>query len=247
MSRPLLGSNPVVSGANILVVSQHRGECELIQDVLGGLGATTEITEDRTHAAGLLERRKFSGIFLGAESSLTKSFELVGQIRRSPSNQKTPVVLIVDPGNSKKLVEAYKAGVTFTVLRPLNEKKLAQILSLARGSMLAEQRNYHRVPASLPIRFRAGPRTGEGKSIDISRTGVLFGTAEAMRVGQTVETEISLPGEGSRISAGGEAARVDQEGRVAIRFTRLPVDDLERLKRFLESQATVEAPSVSPD
>jgi CheY-like chemotaxis protein len=237
----------VVSGANILLVSQHRDECELIQGVLSDLGATTEIVEDRTLAAGLLERRKFSGIFLGAESSLTKSFELVGQIRRSPSNQKTPVVLIVDPGSSRKLVETYKAGVTFTLLRPLSEKKLAQILSLASGSMLAEQRNYQRVPASLPIRFRAGPKAGEGKSIDISRTGVLFGTAEARRVGQTVEMEISLPGEGGRISARGEAARVDQEGRVAVRFTRLPVDDLERLKRVLESQAMGEAPSVSPD
>jgi hypothetical protein len=84
-------------------------------------------------------------------------------------------VLIVDPGNSKKLVEAYKAGVTFTVLRPLNEKKLAQILSLARGSMLAEQRNYHRVPASLPIRFqelergRASTSVGLGFSLERRR------------------------------------------------------------------------------
>jgi CheY-like chemotaxis protein len=140
--------------------------------------AQAEIIEDRADVGELIERQKFAGIILDGKLIGRRRLELVHRIRRSPSNSKTPIVLILDPQDTGWLMDAYRAGVAFSVIRPLGEKKLNQLLTLAGGSMLAEQRSYIRLPASLPVRFLAGKRSGQGQSINISRSGLLFRTSD---------------------------------------------------------------------
>lgn len=101
--------------------------------------------------------------------------------------------------------------------------------------MLAEQRNYARVPVSLPVRCRAGVKAGEGQSINFSRSGVLFRSPLELRLGENLEVEIEIAGRSQTISSRGKVARLDSTGQVALHFTQISVDDREELGKFLQS------------
>jgi PleD family two-component response regulator len=80
--------------------------------------AQAEIIEDRADVGELIERQKFAGIILDGKLIGRRRLELVHRIRRSPSNSKTPIVLILDPQDTGWLMDAYRAGVAFSVIRP---------------------------------------------------------------------------------------------------------------------------------
>jgi hypothetical protein len=109
------------------------------------------------------------------------------------------------------------------------------MLTLARGSMLAEQRNYARVPVSLPVRCWTGVKAGEGQSINLSRSGVLFRSPLELTLGENLEVEIEIGGRSRAISSRGTVARLDSTDHVALHFTQISVDDREELGKFLRS------------
>lgn len=161
------------------------------------------------------------------------SLKLVRQIRKSPSNKKAPIIFITNQSSSIGLKEAFEAGVTFFLTRPLDQKKVLRLLNATRGSMLAERRAYHRVLVEAPVRFQAGAKAGQGQSVNISRSGILFEARGTLARGDVVEMEIALPAPAGTIRAVGEVARLDPEGRAGVRFRRLAAADLEQLQNFL--------------
>lgn len=86
---------------------------------------------------------------------------------------------------------------TIIVNRRLNP---LPILIIQKPTQISEiqRRQWVRVPAKLPLRFRASAhekdvKPSEGNSLDISGGGILFLTADAVEDGQIIELEINLP------------------------------------------------------
>lgn len=217
---------------NVLVVHRDAAERKLLETMLRGFQVQVETLDDGARAAALVKKRKFDGVFVDGELPNQGGLELVRQVRKSPSNKKAPVVLISNPSSSIRLGDAFQAGVTFFLTCPLDQKKVSRLLNATRGSMLAERRSYHRLPLQAPVRFKVGSKAGQGTSINISRSGILFQAQGLLKAGDTVEMEFGLPQQGV-LSAQGQVARVDSAGAAGVRFTRLPAADIEKLQTFI--------------
>jgi len=218
---------------NVLIVHKELGDRKLIEGVLRSFGLRVQAIADSTQAASLVKKKKFDGIFLDAELPKLDGLELARRIRSSPSNRRAPIVLISDAQSSIGLSEAFAAGVTFFLTRPIDQKKLIHLLNATRGTMLAERRRYHRVPLKVLVSFVVVGRAGQGLSTNISCSGILFQGDGSLQPGNTLVTEFVFPGQTEPIHAQGEVARVDEQQCVGVRFTRLAAVDLERLQNFV--------------
>ncbi|MFQ5816671.1 MAG: response regulator [Terriglobia bacterium] len=218
---------------SVLIVAHDASERRLVATVLGGLGVEVEALDEGARAAELIKKRKFDGVIVDGELPEQRSLELVREIRKSPSNKKTPVIFITNPDSSIQLSDAFRAGVTFFLTRPLDRNKVIRLLHATHGSLLWERRNYQRVPVRAPVRFKAGSKSGRGTSVNISRRGILFAAREALAAGDTVEMEIGLPAPAATIRAVGEVVQGDSEGCTRVCFTRLAAADLEQLQNFI--------------
>lgn len=217
----------------VLILQQDAAERQLIESVLRSFNARAESLTDSARAAELINTRKFDGVFVDGELPKGKSLQLVQQVRQSPSNSKAPIVFITDENHSVLVREAFAAGVTFFLTRPLDQKKVERLLNVTRGAMLAERRGYYRIPIQAPVRFTTGKKSAEGTSVNISRSGILIEAGGRLAQGDTVEMTIDLPKPGRQIRAVGEVVRVDEQGRAGIHFTRLAAADIEALQNFI--------------
>ena len=219
---------------NILIVHHDPAEREVMQGILRGHGVEVDVLADGVRAAALVKKRKFDGVFVDGELPSMKSLELVQQIRNSPSNKKAPIIFIANPNSTIRIADAFAAGVTFFLTRPLDKSKVQRLLNTTRGSMLAERRSYHRVGVAVPVRFKAGSKSGRGRSVNICRSGILFQAGGLLKPGDTVEMEIALPQPAGAIKATGDMVRLDAaSGAAGVRFTRLPAADIEQLQTFI--------------
>ncbi len=218
---------------NVLIVHKEPGDRKLVEGILRSFGVQVHSLADSTQAAALVKKKKFDGIFLDAELPKLDGLELARHIRKSPSNRKAPIILITDEQSSIGLGDAFQAGVTFFLTRPIDQKKITHLLNATRGTMLSERRRYHRVPLEVPVGFSVAGRAGGGRSTNISCSGILFQGDGTLRPGETLELEFVLPGQREPMRAQGEVARVDEQQRVGVRFMRLAAADVERLQNFV--------------
>lgn len=218
---------------NVLIVHKESGERKLMEAVLQGFRLRVQAVAGSTQAAALVKKKKFDGIFLDGELPKLDGLELARLIRNSPSNRKAPIILITDQRSAIGLGDAFQAGVTFFLTRPVDQKKIAHLLNATRGAMLVERRRYHRVPLEVPVGFVGAGRAGQGPSTNISCSGILFQGDGSLQPGETLGMQFPLLGQSEPIHAQGEVARVDEQQRVGVRFTRLAAVDLERLQSFV--------------
>jgi CheY-like chemotaxis protein len=217
----------------LMIVHKETGERELVSAVLRGFRVRVEAVGNGQQAAQLVKKRKFDGFFIDGELPQGGGLELVRQIRKSASNKNAPIVFITDARSTIRLGDAFQAGVTFFLSRPLDQKKVTRLLNATRGSMLAERRSYHRVAVATPVRWQAGKKSGQVQSVNISRSGILIEAGDALAVGDVAELRFTLPGQATPIQAQAEVVRVDEQGRAGMRFTRLDASGLEQLQSFI--------------
>lgn len=218
---------------NVLVVDHDAPERQLVVSILRSFRAQLEAVGEASRAAELIQKRKFDGIFVDGELPKGQGLALVRMIRKSASNRKAPVVFITNQKSTVSLSDAFEAGVTFFLTRPLDQKKVNRLLNATRGAMLSERRGYHRVAVEVLVRFKSGPKKGQGSSVNISRSGILFEAGGALAPGDKVEVEFALPHQSGVVTAQGQVARVDSEGRAGVRFIKLAAADLELLQNFI--------------
>ena len=220
-------------GLSVLIVHNDPVERQLVESVLRNFRVKVEALGSGSDAVNQVKKEKYDGVFIDAELPDVSGLELVRKIRKSSSNSKIPIVFITNQASSIPLSDAFEAGVTFFLTRPLDVKKVQRLLNATRGAMLVERRRYHRVPVQAPVVFKAGAKTGKGHSVNISRSGILLEARGGLKMGDVVEMEISLPGPAGMVRAVGEVVRVDDAGHAGIHFTKLSAADLEQLQNFI--------------
>lgn len=217
----------------ILVVEDDTTMLRLLGEVLGQMGAEPHCVASSVHAAELIEKEKYDGIFLDWRMPEIDGMELARRVRASQSNGHVPLVMLTGVADSQGLKKSFEAGINFYLQKPVSVSQLRNLLNASRGMMLAERRGYQRAPVAVPMRCRWDNQAVTGCSINVSASGVLLEIAPAPPVGTRVQIDFELPGQPKPYKLSGTAVRVAVSRGVAVKFETDP-DTHRRLMEFVE-------------
>lgn len=148
-----------------------------------------------------------------------------------------PIVLTSVRTSAKVRNAALDSGADLFVEQPLPREyfieKLKQLLE-------QKTRTTERVAMHGDVTFTYEGRTQTCGIGDLSASGILLSTDDALKDGGAVELEFALPGEKKPIHATGEIVRTIRRAEgtgVGIRFTSFAGDSKKRMERYVERSA----------
>ena len=204
--------------AKILVVEDDTAMLRLLGTVLAELGAEPHLLANSVHAAKLVEREKFDGIFLDWKMPDMDGLELARRVRQSRSNSKVTMVMLTGVTNRRAVEESFKVGINFFLQKPVSTSQLRHLLNASRGQMLEERRRYQRAPIALPMRCQWDEQECLGQVINLSASGVLLDLPDVPPLGTLVHVEFDLPDDPKPVRLAGIVTRRAAGRGVGIRF-----------------------------
>ena len=214
----------------ILVVEDDLATLELMREVLASFGVVVRALHDSQEAAAVVQGEKFDGIFLDLLMPAVDGFELARQIRRSRMNSRVPIVIVTGREGKKTMQEAFAAGATFFLPKPVDKQKLIYLLNSTRGAMVEERRRFKRIPLHAEVTWQVDARKATGTSSNLSHNGILFQADSSVDVGSAIRLSFRLPEQKLPIEVEGQVVRVDEKKRAGVRFAQISPEDRQRLR-----------------
>ena len=221
-----------MSCLKLLVVEDDVLNLELMEEVLTSLKAQVSPVNQAETAALVVNKERFDGIFLDMEMPRMHGLELAGCIRRSPSNQTTPIVVVTGSDEKALMQQAFAKGVNFFLQKPIDRRKLSGLYRAARGVFIENHRRYVRVPLRTDVTCSDGPRTIRGTTWNLSQGGILIDVGSGLKNGDPVRLSFRLPVSNDQIDAMGSVVWTSAS-RQGIRFTKLSDQNARALKDFI--------------
>lgn len=176
----------------VLVVSNDAVAISQLGESMQRLALSPEQCPDVVDALDRLKRAKFEAVIvdfrLGSEVGT-----VLEEAHRSASNRHAVVLAISD--GEIEAAEAFRAGSTFVIRRPLSVASIDSGLRAAYGLIVRERRRYFRSPVEASVAIvRIGMPTVRGQSINVSEGGMLIDTVALLQPEDEVQLQFSLPG-----------------------------------------------------
>ncbi|MFZ0287372.1 MAG: response regulator [Terriglobales bacterium] len=220
-----------MAGLKLLVVEDDLASLELMSEVFGSLKAEVRAMSDSQKAARIVAQEIFDGIFLDLEMPGLHGLELARLIRASSWNKTTPIIIVTGQDDRKTMQQAFAAGATFFLQKPIDRQKLTGLFRVVRGGLLESRRRHLRVPLQTNIVCTAGTRSLRGQSWNLSHGGMQI-EVEGVKIGETVHVSFRLPVSEVMIEATGVIAWVNPN-RQGIRFTSVSEQDQQAIRTFV--------------
>jgi CheY-like chemotaxis protein len=215
----------------LLVVDHDPTTLALVEGVFSSHGVHVHTARDGVQAVAPIVEEKFDGFLLELNLPNTDGCQLSHWIRQSSRNGRAPIIHMSARHDPQIMDRAFQAGGTFFLVKPLDRARLMRLFRSTSGIMLQERRRYWRIPLSAPSRCLVGSREISGCLIrNLSVTGVLLEGGGSLHPGTRVYLVFLLDqSDPTPISTWGTVVRVDDSGRVGIRFTCISHADYSRI------------------
>ena len=223
----------------VLITEEDRMTLDLLREIFTRHGIYVRVIHDRARAAGLLNQEKFDAVFASLGAQDNKELDFIRLIRHSTFNAHTPVVVLSSQGGTAARMQAFDAGGTFFLPKPVDATIVNRLLRSTRGAMAEERRRFHRIPFSCDVTCSTEGQQMFGKSQNLSREGLLFHGNGSLRRGSMVQLAFLLEQEKPVIRAKGIVARVDEKGFAGIRFVPISAEDRQRVREFVTKEVEV--------
>jgi CheY-like chemotaxis protein len=218
-------------GVRVLLVSGDIQIIDTLCHFMEQLAMNVEVCSDFNSATRKLCHAKFEGVIVDFKD-VAKALEFVKKSREMTSHRGAVVVAILN--SSCEMPSAFRAGASFTLVRPLPPPRLIRTLRAAYSLMVRERRRYYRCPLQIPVHVSPSSRNDfVATAVNISEGGMALATSVAMQVGERVHLRLTLPGTDSPARISSEVCWNDNAGRVGLGFVHIPGAALEKLQSWL--------------
>lgn len=217
----------------VLVVDIDRAAAEAECEILSSFGAEPRVFEDGEQAASLVGDERFDAIFLDVAGSGIDGFELCRRIRASAWNKTTPIIVVSAFCDSLVRTQAFEAGATFFLDKPVDKVKLGRAFNSALGLMLEERLRVRRVPVRMEVVCQAGSRIFSAIAANISQEALLVESADVPPEGSSVRLSFRLPGAREDTGAVGVVAKIIDQSKADIHFTWLTADNRHSIRSLV--------------
>ena len=217
----------------LLVVDDDPGVMRFIKGEVGALGYQVLGLADSRKAAEHVNRQKFDGAIVDAQMPHMDGLALTRHIRSSRSNSKLPIVMVTEHDDLQIMGEAFKAGVTFLMNKPITQERLRKLLCAARGSILREERRYVRLPLHTTVKCKASQAHFDAGSLNISEGGMRLDYSGGIQVGQELLVHFTLPSHPIPLNPHVKVVHREASDHIAVEFLELTAEDRAAIQAFI--------------
>lgn len=220
-------------GIQAMIVSRDEQVVNLFSDVLGHMGIDIKHYADESTAVSQVGSARFEAVVLDFDTVAEMAF-LIQCIHESRSNRNALVFGLATEASA--LQRALQEQINVPFQRPLQKQRVVSILSAGYGLMLRDRRRYFRYGISVPVRLTRSSREHlHCTSINISQNGTALCLTAALKLGESVEIVLAIPGVEGLVSARGTVIWDDKHGKAGVRFECSSADDEKRLGAWLDA------------
>jgi CheY-like chemotaxis protein len=219
--------------AKVLVVDDDALNCELIREILCSVGMDADSVTNSAEAAARLGREKFHAVFLDMRMPPPDGIALARQVRVSPVNASTIIVMITGEEDRTVMTRAFEAGVTFFLFKPVERNKLLRLIRVTEGSIERERRSFTRVRLSCKVSMESGDDRLEGTRLDLSLGGALVQSHRAFPSGTLVKLSLQLEAGTAPWRAQARVVRTLGTDCMGVQFENRETKESHRLQEFL--------------
>jgi len=219
--------------AKILVVDDDPLTCELIREILCSAGMEAASLTDSAEAAARLQTEKFHAIFLDVRMPPPDGIELARQIRTSPTNATSVIVMVTGEEDRTVMTRAFQAGVEFFLFKPVDRSKLLPLIRATAGTIERERRRFLRVALCCRVSIDSQQTSLNGITLDLSLGGMLVRAERAFPPGTPVTVNLEIERGLARLRSAARVVRVVGPDSMGIQLENLGSEESNRLQQFL--------------
>jgi len=176
----------------VLVVSNDALTIDQLTESVQRFALFAEQCPDVPSALERLQRAKFEAVVV--DFRLGSQAGAVAEAARESASNEHAIVFTVCDGEGEA-AEAFKAGSTFLLRRPLAAASIDLSLKAAYGLIVRERRRYFRCPVEVPVSIlRTAMEPVPGHTVNISEGGMAVTAAAPLRPGDEARLHFTLPG-----------------------------------------------------
>ena len=183
----------------------------------------------------MLQKDAFDGIFLDIQMPTIDGLQLTRHIRKSGANKKVPIIVVTGCLDRKTMQQAFAAGATFFLEKPIDRQRLLRLFRTACGAITAHHERCARVPLKTDVICEIHGMVRNGKSFALSRSGILL-EAPGLGSGEQIKLSFSLP-LSVMVNASGVVVRLDEQQRAGVQFIHINAEGRDGISRLLAGDA----------
>jgi ActR/RegA family two-component response regulator len=177
----------------VLLVSDDATAIEQVSESMQRFALYVDHCTDVSSALERLKRSKFEAVIVDFRLG-RHAGTVLQETRQSASNEHAVLFTVSD--NQAETTDAFKAGSTFVLRRPLSAASIDLSLKAAYGLIVRERRRYFRCPVEAPVAIhRAAMQTVHGHTVNVSEGGMSITTVASLGPGDHVQLQFTLVGD----------------------------------------------------
>ena len=228
-----------------LIVDDEPSLGELFREAIGATGMQALALHTGAEAAGHLCKEKFDVVLVGLRMPVLDGIGLTRQVRDSSFNRMTPVIVVSEDQQTAAVSQAFEAGANFFLYKPVDKKRLLQLIRATQGSIENERRRFRRVACRLKVRLTCDTAEVIGETLDVSLDGMLVKSAKTVPARSSVSVALYLSSDAKPIAGMGTITRVIGADQMGIHLTHMSGDESARLQDFLLPLITAGGPVMA--
>jgi DNA-binding response OmpR family regulator len=219
------------TGVRILLVSDDIQIIDTLCHSMEQMAMHVDVCSDVGSATRKLCHSKFEGLVVDLKDA-ARALELIKKPREMTSHKGVVVLAILN--SSTEMPSAFRAGASFTLVKPFPPGVLGRTLRASYPLMVRERRRSYRCPVQIPVHVSSSAHSAfVANSINISEGGIALTSPVILHVGERLTLKLALPDPETTARINCEVCWADEAGRVGLEFVQVPRTVAEQLQSWL--------------
>jgi CheY-like chemotaxis protein len=215
----------------IMVVDDEALTLKVMRSLIVPLGHRVLTLDNGQEARQHAEKERFEVVFVGMPEP--GGIKLARQILDSQPNKDAVVVMLSVKDDLETLREAFGAGVTFVLPKPIASARILPMLAAMDSPNWKVRRGAARLPLSTEVHCRCGNQDFSMRSMNISESGMLFRSSHEVQVGSEVSLEFKIAEVRASLNVRARIVRKEASGGVGVEFVGLQIEDRNAIQLYI--------------
>ena len=216
-----------------LIVDDESAMCEFFEGVLCATGMDVVCLTESAEAVAYLRDEKFDVILFDLRMPTPDGVALARLTRESGFNRMTPIIMISDDQHTHAVTEGFEAGASFFLYKPIDKKRLLQLIRATQGAVEHERRRFRRIAHRSPVHLAHEKGECDAETIDVSLNGMMVRSPQVVPQGSSLRFSLYLDAAMRPVVGLGSVRRVVGENQMGIQLDHMTLFETARLQDFL--------------